>query len=196
MASAPAGTMLDTALRVYDVAGYHVPIIELIGTMCARDGIDAASIDSVDIEVNEYELAYPSPAYPRTAGPPGPGSGEYYAAFTILERGYPIGRPRPRKGRARGDEPPGLTELMGRVHFRGSRQRPILSPAITIRTRDGVSHEGAATGREMMFDLDALTERLREFVRATALPGGRLRPTRSPGRRPRAPRRAGSPASI
>jgi hypothetical protein len=157
--------MLDTGLRVYDVAGYHVPIIEVTRSLCAEQGIAAEAIDQVDIEVNAYELAYPSPVYPRPAGPPGPGSGEYYAAYTILAGDYPIGRARPRKGGGLGgDEPGGLSDLMGRIRLHGSRQRPILAPAITITTRDGSTHQAVATGREMMLDLATLTARLREFA--------------------------------
>jgi 2-methylcitrate dehydratase PrpD len=163
--------LLDTGVRVYDVAGYHVPVIELARSLSVDAGIPAAEIDRVEIELNEHELTYPSPAFARSPAAQGPGSAAYYAAFTILAGGYPLGRPRPRGGRLTGDEPVGITDLMAKVDVQGSASRPILTPRMTIVGRDGTTVIGTATGDELALDFATLTARLGELASAGAVSG-------------------------
>jgi 2-methylcitrate dehydratase PrpD len=157
---------LDTALRIYDAAGYNVPLVEVTAQLCRDHGIQPDDVASVEVEVNRHEMLYPSPAFP-SARPavPKPGGAEYYTAFGILERGYPIGRARPAGGSGpAADDPPGLAAMMGRIRVAPSATRPVMAPLVTIRTHDGTTYSITSTGRELMLDLAEATRRMRDLA--------------------------------
>jgi 2-methylcitrate dehydratase PrpD len=158
--------VLDTALRIYDAAGYNVPLVEVTAQLCRDHGILPADVASVEVEVNRHEMLYPSPAFPSArSATPKPGGAEYYTAYAILERGYPIERARPAGGSGlTDDDPPGLGAMMERVRIAPSLTRPVMAPIVTIRTHAGQTYSITSTGRELMLDLAEETRRIRGFA--------------------------------
>lgn len=159
--------MLDTALRIYTVAGTQLPLIDVTAALCAEHDIDPADVDRVDIVVNWLERNYPSPAFPGRSAHE---RAEYYVAYAILERGYPVLRGRPDPAGAKAHDPAGLDELADRVHIRPSRRQPLLAPRITIRTRAGAEHVAQATGREFMFDFAEEVRRISPVAPGLPIP--------------------------
>jgi 2-methylcitrate dehydratase PrpD len=157
--------VLDTALRILDAAGYNVPLVEVTAQLCRDHEILPDDVASVEVEVNRHEMLYPSPAFP-SARPavPKPGGAEYYTAYGILQRGYPIERARPAGGSGSADDPPGLAAMMERIRVSPSASRPVMAPIVTIHTHAGATHTITSTGRELMLDLAEGTRRMRDLA--------------------------------
>ncbi len=151
---------LETLFRIYSTPGYNIPHVEVTAQLCRRDNIQPEDVVSIECEVHWLETQYPSPAFPTRRNDAGPERERphYYAAYGVLERGFPLD-----KNVVRGvgePDPPGLHDMMQRVRVTASHTRPLLAPRITIFTRDGKLHTLEGTGREFALEFDALASKL------------------------------------
>jgi 2-methylcitrate dehydratase PrpD len=166
--------LLDLALRIYAIGGSNLALVDVGAKLCREHDIRPQEIEDVEVVVNWMETRYPSPAF--TPGPAGPrvGSQHYYCAYGIVERGFPMSR-----GRADGPDgapvdPPAVLDLMQRIRIVPSKTRPVITPRITIRLKNGVSHRAIATGREFMFDLEEEIARIGELVPDLPIPAAQF----------------------
>jgi 2-methylcitrate dehydratase PrpD len=151
---------LETLYRIYSTAGYNIAHVDVTAALCKRDRIRPEDVDRVECVVNWLETQYPSPAFPsrRTDVEPGREQPQYYAAYAILARSFPVSKNvQQRVGEA---DPPGIDEMMRRVRLIPSHTQPLFAPRVTIHTRDGVPHTLQATGREFIMSFDELAQRL------------------------------------
>jgi len=123
--------------------------------------------------VNWLETQYPSPAFPsrREDLVAEPGSTAYFAAYGVVERGFPVLRQADPSGAG---DPPEVLELMQRVTIIPSHTMTLFGPRITIHTRDGRSYTKQATGREFIWDFDEETRRLRDVVPGLPIPAAQF----------------------
>ena len=137
----------------------------MTAALCAEHGIRAADVDRVEAVVNWLETQYPSPAFPsrREDKLATSGSTAYYAAYGVVERGFPLLRGQGR-GATSPPDPPEVLELMKRVTIIPSHQMTLFGPRITISTRDGRSYTKQSTGREFMWDFEEEARRIRGVV--------------------------------
>jgi len=164
--------MLNTAHRIYTVAGSQLPLIDVTAKLCSDYDIAPEDVDRVDVVMNWLERAYPSPAFPGRSAHE---RAEYYVAYGIIQRGYPLLRGRPDGGgKTANQDPPGLAEMIERIHIRPSKRRPLLAPRITIRTRAGDERVATATGREFMFDFAEEVRRISPISAALPIPAPRF----------------------
>ena len=129
----------------------------MTASLCEENDIRPEEVERVETEVNWLETQYPSPAFAnrREDGAPSPGSTHYYAAFGVVERGYPLlNRP---PGEA---DPPGVLEMMERVRIVPSREMGLFAPRVRIFTKERGVFARQATGREFIFRFDELAERI------------------------------------
>ena len=161
---------LETLYRIYSTAGYNIAHVDVTARLCERDGISPEDVDSVETLVNWLETQYPSPAFPSRCQDlePGPEMPHYYAAYGILERGFPMVK-NVEHGVGPAD-PAGLQDMMRRVRIVASHRQPLFAPTVTIVTRDGRRHTLDATGREFIFDYDMLAGRLAPIAADLPIP--------------------------
>ena len=151
---------LETLYRIYSTAGYNIAHVDVTAALCMRDHIRPEDVERVECVVNWLETQYPSPAFPsrRTDIAPGREQPQYYAAHAILTGSFPVTKNVQQKvGEA---DPPGIDDMMRRVHLIPSHTQPLFSPRVTIHTRDSVAHTLEATGREFIMSFDELAKRL------------------------------------
>jgi hypothetical protein len=161
---------LETLFRIYSTPGYNIAHIDVTARLCERDGIRAEDVESVETVVNWLETQYPSPAFPSRFQDLAPGfeTPHYYAAYAILERGFPMLKD-VEHGVGPAD-PPGLQEMMQRVRIVASHRQPLFAPTVSIVTRNGQRHTLAADGREFILDYDALASRLAPIAGGLPIP--------------------------
>jgi 2-methylcitrate dehydratase PrpD len=163
---------LETLYRIYSTAGYNIAHIDVTAGLCEEHDIKPADVERVEAVVNWLETQYPSPAFPsrREDLDSGPGSTAYYAAWGVVERGFPLLRSRPDPAA----DPPAVLELMKRVTIIPSHRMGLFAPRITIHTRDGRSYTRQATGREFIWDFDEEARRIRGVVPGLPIPAARF----------------------
>jgi len=179
---------LETLYRIYSTAGYNIAHIDVTAGLCEEHDIKPADVERVEAVVNWLETQYPSPAFPsrREDLDSGPGSTAYYAAWGVVERGFPLLRSRPDPAA----DPPAVLELMKRVTIIPSHRMGLFAPRITIHMRDGRSYTRQATGREFIWDFDEEARRIRGVIPGLPIPAARfetiLQTCRDLDRQPRA----------
>lgn len=154
--------LLETLYRIYSIAGYNIPHIDVAAKLCEEHNIRYEDVDRVEAVVNWLETQYPSPAFPtrrEDIGEPKPGSTRYYTAYGVVKRGFPLLAAAP--GTA---DPPEVLELMKRVTIIPSHDMGLFAPRITIFTKDGKSYTKQATGREFIWEFAEEVRRIREII--------------------------------
>jgi 2-methylcitrate dehydratase PrpD len=180
---------LETLYRIYSTAGYNIAHIDVTARLCAEHDIRPADVDRVEAVVNWLETQYPSPAFPsrREDLESGVGSTAYYAAYGVVERGFPLLRGSRSEA---ANDPPAVLELMKRVTLIPSHRMGLFAPRITIHTRDGKSYTRQATGREFIWDFAEEARRIRGVVPGLPIPAAQfeamIETCRDLDRRPRA----------
>ncbi|HEX5370782.1 MAG TPA: MmgE/PrpD family protein [Dehalococcoidia bacterium] len=156
--------MLETLYRIYSTAGFNIAHVDVTAALCAEHDIKPGDVERVEAVVNWFETQYPSPAFP-TPGPSGarPGSTEYYSAYGVVERGFPMLKSRP------GDDPPAVLELMQHVKIIPSETQTLFGPKITVFLKDGRSFTKEATGREFIWDFEEEVRRIRGVAPGLAI---------------------------
>jgi 2-methylcitrate dehydratase PrpD len=153
--------VMDTVFRIYSTNTFNMPLVDVTAALCTRHDIRPADVERVEVMMNWLETLYPSPAFPSRSAPTTPGSSQYFCAYGIIARAYPVARGEVMSATADPADPPGVLELMRRVTIVPSKDQHLLAPTITIIMRNGERHTATATGREFMFDLDEEARRIR-----------------------------------
>jgi len=149
---------LETLYRVYSTAGYNIAHIDVTAALCAEHDIQPEDVDRVEAVVNWLETQYPSPAFPTRGGYGGPAAGgtEYFSAWGVVKRGFPILKTGPAP-----DDPPEVLDLMKRVTLIPAHNRSLFGPRVTIHLKDGTSFSKDGTGREFIWDFEEEVRRIR-----------------------------------
>src|SRR5439155_12752503 len=140
---------------------FNIAHVDVTAKLCEEHDIRPEDVDRVEAVVNWLETQYPSPAFPTpgTDGPPHVGSTQYFSAYGVVERGFPLLR----TGREGGD-PPAVLDLMTRVTLIPSHTQTLFGPKVTIYTKDGRSYTREGTGREFIWDFAEETRRIHGVV--------------------------------
>jgi 2-methylcitrate dehydratase PrpD len=164
---------LETLYRIYSTAGYNIAHIDVTAQLCADHNIRYEDVERVEAVVNWLETQYPSPAFPsrREDLERRPGSTAYFAAYGVVQRGFPLLRS-PASNPA--DAPPEVLELMQRVTLIPSHTMTLFGPRITIFTKDGKSYTRQATGREFIWDFNEEARRIREVIPGLPIPAAQF----------------------
>ena len=162
---------LDVKFKIYPTPGFNQPVIWLAHDITARHRLRPEDVEHVTLEMNHLETLYPSPRFPRPAGPDGSGFGRtaYMLAYTVVAGDYPVLErnvedPRDPGAAADGDVASRVAALQQRVEIVGVVGRPCFAPRMTFLLRDGRRVTGAYEGRELMWDFARDARELRRFV--------------------------------
>ncbi|MGH6620277.1 MAG: hypothetical protein ACREF6_12100, partial [Alphaproteobacteria bacterium] len=159
---------LETLYRIYSTAGYNIAHVDVTAKLCEERGIEPGDVERIEAVANWLETEYPSPAFPVRSRAPGVGSTQYYSAYGVVKRGFPL-----LKFVEHGygpEDPPAVLELMQRVTIVPSHRQTLFGPTVTIHLKDGRSVTRAGTGREFIWDFDEEARRIREIVPGIPIP--------------------------
>ncbi|MCB1740803.1 MAG: MmgE/PrpD family protein, partial [Gammaproteobacteria bacterium] len=152
---------LETLYRIYSTAGYNIAHVDVTAALCAEHDIKPEDVARVESVVNWLETEYPSPAFPTQNRAPHVGGSQYYAAWGVVKRGFPLLK---NVERNLGEpDPPEVLSLMHKVNLIPSHRQTLFGPTVTIHLNDGRSFTRVASGREFMWDFDELVRRLQEI---------------------------------
>jgi 2-methylcitrate dehydratase PrpD len=154
--------LLTVMFRMYPVAGYNQPAIDLMAEMKRQHALDPDKMAQVAVFMNWIETLYPSPAFPRFAdwNVPRVGSTHYYVAHAAVHGGYPMVGGRAQTSRAEAsNEDRRVIDFMRRVTLVQERDRPMFSPAIRVTTADGNAYDGEYPYARMEWNFAQLVER-------------------------------------
>ena len=160
--------LLSFMFRLYPCAGYNQAVIELMREMKLLHGFHPDDIEEVQVAMNWIETLYPSPEFPRFSDWQLPRAGEtthYFAAYAAVHGAFPVvGGLRP--GSAIGDpmRDPKALAFMERVKLVPQKERPMFSPAITVRMKNGKRHEGNYAYERMAWGFNQLVSRLQDCL--------------------------------
>jgi 2-methylcitrate dehydratase PrpD len=162
---------LETLYRLYSTSGFNIAHVDVTAQLCREHDIKPDDVERVEAVVNWLETQYPSPAFPTPGadGRPAPGSTQYFSAYGVVERGFPLLK----TGREGGD-PPAVLDLMHRVTLIPSHTQTLLGPKVTIYTRDGKSYTREGTGREFIWDFDEEVRRIHPVVDGIPIPAAQF----------------------
>ena len=162
---------LETLFRIYSASGYNLAHIDVTASLCEENDIRPEEVERVETLVNWLETQYPSPAFAnrREDGAPSPGSTHYYAAFGVVERGYPLLNRPPGQ-----DDPPEVLAMMKRVRIIPSREMGLFAPRVNIYTKERGVFTRQATGREFIFSFDELADRICGIAPGLPIPENRF----------------------
>jgi len=165
---------LETLYRIYTTAGYNIAHVDVTARLCEEHNIRPEDVDRIEAVVNWLETQYPSPAFPsrRSDVQPAADGPQYYAAYGVVQRGFPL-----TKDRARGlgePDPAAVLELMQRVRIIPSHRQTLFGPAVTIHLKDGRSYTRISTGREFVWDFQEEAKRIRGVIPSLPISAARF----------------------
>ncbi len=160
--------ILETLYRVYSTAGYNIAHIDVTAALCREHDIKPADVERVEAVVNWMETEYPSPAFPVRSREPGVGSTQYYSAYGVVKRGFPLLK-FIEHGYGPAD-PPEVLEMMKKVTIVPSHRHTLFGPRVTIHLKDGTSVTKAGTGREFIWDFEEEARRISEITPGIPIP--------------------------
>jgi 2-methylcitrate dehydratase PrpD len=160
--------ILETLYRVYSTAGYNIAHIDVTAALCREHDIKPADVERVEAVVNWMETEYPSPAFPVRSRDPGVGSTQYYSAYGVVKRGFPLLK-FIEHGYGPAD-PPEVLEMMKKVTIVPSHRHTLFGPRVTIHLKNGKSVTKAGTGREFIWDFEEEVRRISEIVPGIPIP--------------------------
>ena len=170
--------IMDVTLKRYSTSMFNQPPIHTILALTERHDLVPDQIESILVEMNDFETTYPHAKFARAGYRRARGSGTtaFVVAAACVNRGFalppdrPAGWTSPVEGIDRLPTHAASTSLAERVTVQGSPDIPHLTPRVTVTLKDGTTHQLQATGREFMLGFeDDMT-----IVRALApeIPGG------------------------
>ncbi len=165
--------ILETLYRIYSTAGYNIAHVDVTAALCREHDIKPEDVDRIEAVVNWMETEYPSPAFPVRSRAPGVGSTQYYSAYGVVQRGFPL-----LKFVEHGygpEDPPEVLELMKRVTIVPSHRHPLFGPRVTIHLKDGTSVTRAGTGREFIWDFEEEVRRISPIIPGIPIPEAQYR---------------------
>jgi 2-methylcitrate dehydratase PrpD len=158
--------LLTIMCRMYKAPGYNQPVINLMGELRSQHKINPNDIDQIEVTMNWLETLYPSPEFPREPNnPPRVGGTHYYAAHAAVNGGFPQvgGRTYGPTGHDLEKDEKVLAFMMNHVKVIGVKNRPMFSPAITVKVKNGVIYSGEYPYERMVWSFDQLVERLQDL---------------------------------
>ena len=166
--------LLGVTMKIYSGAGFVQPIIEGCALLAQEHDIDPTRVQSIDIEMNEWETFYPSPRAPRQRKS---GTDEWdnahFAVEALIGRGYPsTGRRMSYGGRDDAEESPLVQALTKRVHVTAG-PRPQYGPRITVTLENGRDLTHEMTGDEFKWDFATDRERIKGVYAALPFDEGK-----------------------
>jgi 2-methylcitrate dehydratase PrpD len=160
--------LLTAMFRMYPVAGYNQPVIDLMSEMRRDHRLNPDEIASVAVSMNWIETLYPSPAFPRFPdwNTPKVGGTHYFAAHAAVNGGYPVcgGRTFGPNGDRLEEDQTVLEFMTTKVTLVQEKDRPMFSPAISVAMQDGTVHTGEYPYERMAWNFDQLVQRLQECL--------------------------------
>lgn len=160
--------LLTTMFRMYPVAGYNQPVIDLMAEMKQRYQLDPDEIAQVTVAMNWIETLYPSPAFPRFPdwNQPRVGGTHYFAAHAAVNGGYPVvgGRTVGPAGERHEEDVRVLEFMNSRVKLVQEKDRAMFSPRIVVAMKSGASHAGEYPYARMEWSYAQLVERLQDCI--------------------------------
>jgi hypothetical protein len=154
--------LLTVMFRMYPVAGYNQPAIDLMAEMKRQHALDPDKMAQVAVFMNWIETLYPSPAFPRFAdwNVPRVGSTHYYVAHAAVHGGFPmVGGGDQTPTAEASNEDRRVIDFMRRVTLVQEHDRPMFSPAIRVTTTDGNTYDGEYPYARMEWNFAQLVER-------------------------------------
>lgn len=162
--------ILETLYRIYSTAGYNIAHVDVTAALCEEHDIQPDDVERVEAVVNWLETEYPSPAFPARSTEPKVGSTQYYSAYGVVERSFPM-----TKFVEHGigpDDPPAVLEMMKRVTVVPSHRHTLFGPRVTIHLKGGRSVTRAGTGREFIWDFEEEVRRISPIIPGIPIPEG------------------------
>jgi 2-methylcitrate dehydratase PrpD len=149
--------ILDVTLKRYPTSMFNQPPIHLILALTERHDLRPEQIESIRVEMNDFETTYPSAkfagsGYSRRRGT---GATGFVVAAACVNRGFaippdrPAGWSSPVEGIDRLPTHAASTSLAERVTVVGSPEIGPLAPRVTVRLTDGTVYQMQATGDEL-----------------------------------------------
>lgn len=167
--------LLTAMFRMYPMAGYNQPVVDLIAQMKREHKLDATDMADVSVKMNWIETLYPSPAFPRSADWDKPSfvSTHYFAAHAAVNGGYPVvgGATYGPTGDRLKEDQRVLDFMNQHVHLVPEKNRGMFSPGAVITLNDGRKFEGEYPYERMEWNLDQLAVQLQRCL--PGYPGGK-----------------------
>ena len=135
--------------------GYLQTPIWLSISMAKEHNLKPEEIQGVELEVYEQETTYPSPAFPN---PPATGvnATALGVAVALVEHDYPQFGPTVADIATRSDLmekrdfDPRILDLMKRIKVRGTKERKLYFPKLTVTLKNGTTYTGELNGLEAL----------------------------------------------
>jgi 2-methylcitrate dehydratase MmgE/PrpD-like protein len=170
--------ILDVTLKRYPTSMYNQPPIYTMVALTERHDIRPEQVESILVEMNDFEVTYPSPKFTGSHFTRRLGTGRtgFVVAAACVNHGFalpadrPAGWSSPTQGVDRLPTHAVSQTLSERVTVTGSPAIPGLSPRITVTLKDGSSHQLQATGNEFKLGLAEDAEIIRSLI--PEIPGG------------------------
>lgn len=166
--------IMDVTLKRYPTSMFNQPPVHLMLQLTEKHNLRPEEIESVLVEMNDFETSYPGAKFTRPGGGPvrrsGGGATAFVVAAACVNRGFavpsdrPAGWGSPIAGMDKLPTHEASLKLAGRVTVTGFPEAPPLAPRLTVLLKNGRSYRTEATGDE--FKLTLAQER--EVIRALA----------------------------
>ncbi len=165
--------LLTAMFRMYPIAGYNQPVIELMAEMKRRHEFHSDDVAEVSVMMNWIETLYPSPAFPRFPdwNQPRVGSTHYFVAHAAVNGGYPVagGKTFGPAGNHPERDKKVLDFMNHHVKLVQEKDRPMFSPGIRVKMKNGTAYAGEYPYERMEWNFDQLVDRLQECLPGTSL---------------------------
>jgi hypothetical protein len=153
--------IMDVTLKRYPTSMFNQPPIHVMLALTERHDLQPEQIESVLVEMNDFETNYPSATFRRAGYRRGGGTGatNFVVAAACVNRGFsippdrPAGWTSPVQGIDRMPTHATSLSLAERVTVTGAPEIPPLAPRVTVRLKDGTTHQLQATGDELKLNL-------------------------------------------
>lgn len=170
--------IMDVTLKRYPTSMFNQPPIHVMLALTERHDLRPEQIESILVEMNDFETTYPSATFTRAGFRRGGGTGatRFVVAAACVNRGFsippdrPAGWSSPVEGIDRLPSHAASVSLSERVTVTGSPDIPPLAPRLTVRLNNGTTHQLQATGHELKLDLAQDRAVIRALV--PEIPGG------------------------
>ena len=170
--------IMDVTLKRYPTSMFNQPPIHVILALTERHDLQPDQIESILVEMNDFETNYPSITFRRAGYRRASGSGatNFVVAAACVNRGFtippdrPAGWTSPVQGIDRLPTHAESASLAERVQVVGSPDIPHLAPRVTVTLKDGTVHQMQATGDELKLNLAQDRAVIRALV--PEIPGG------------------------
>jgi hypothetical protein len=170
--------IMDVTLKRYPTSMFNQPPIHVILSLTERHDLKPDQIESILVEMNDFETTYPSAKFASRGFRRGGGTGRtaFVVAAACVNRGFsippdrPAGWSSPVEGIDRLPTHATSVSLAERVTVVGSPDIPPLAPRLTVTLTNGITHRMQATGHELKLNLAQDQAVIRALV--PEIPGG------------------------